>query len=110
MVPLPLPVFTVIVQEVPDPLTAAIAAPVIPDVFKVKSAVDKPLIDAANVAVHCMVLALVVVLLMAGNELMVVLGVLSVPDTAWFTVVALVLLNATLPDTVPTVPVPLSRT
>jgi len=88
MVPSPLPVLTVIVQEVPEPLTAAIAAPLTPLVFKVKSAVDKPLIDAANVAVHCMVLALVIVLLTAVNELMVVLGVLSEPDTSCVTAVA----------------------
>lgn len=37
-------------------------------------------------------------------------GALSVPDTAWFIVLALLLLNATLPDIVPTVPVPANRT
>jgi hypothetical protein len=110
MVPSPVPVLTVIVQLVPDPLTLLTDAPLTPLLFKVKSPVDKLLIDAANVAVHCMELALVVVLLTAVNELMVVLGELSEPDTAWFTVVALVVLNATLPDIGPTEPVPASRT
>jgi len=96
---------------VPDTCdTAAIAAPVIPLVFKVKSAVDKPLIDAANVAVYCTEAALVVVLLIAVNELMVVLAALSVPDTTWSTVVEPPPLTDTLPPMMPTVPVPLSRT
>jgi hypothetical protein len=100
----------VIVQEVPEPDTAAIAAPLTPLVFKVKSAVDKLLIDAANVAVHCMLLAFVVVLLTAVNELIVVLGELSVPDTPWVTVVAPPPLTETFPDKVPNVPVPARRT
>ena len=37
-------------------------------------------------------------------------GALSVPDTAWFAVVASVVLNETLPDMAPTVPVPANRT
>jgi hypothetical protein len=108
--PLPEPVLTVMVHEVPEPDTLAIAAPLTPLVLKVKSAVDKPLTDAANVAVHCIELALVVVLLTAVSELMVVLAALSVPDTAWVTVVAPPPLTDMLPDIVPTEPVPASRT
>ena len=110
MVPPPLPVFTVTVHDVPDPLTLLTLAPLTPDVLKVKSEVDNPVMDAAKVAVYCTDAALVVVLVTAVSELMVVLGVLSVPETAWFIVVALVLLKATLPDIVPTDPVPARRT
>ena len=109
-VPLPLPVFTVIVQEVPEPLTAEIAAPLTPLVFKVKSAVDKPLTDAAKVAVYCTEVAFVVVLLTAVNELMVVLGELSEPETVCVSVVAPPPLTETFPEMVPTVPVPARRT
>lgn len=92
--PSPLPVFTVIVQLVPEPDTLAITAPLTPLVLKVKSAVDKPLTDAANVAVYCTDVAFVNVLLTAVSELMVVLGDATVLDgIATFTVLALVLLN-----------------
>jgi len=84
IVPSPLPVLTVTVHEVPEPLTLAMDAPLtLPVLFNVKSAVDKLLTDAAKVAVHCIVLALVRVLLTAVSELIVVLAELSVPDTAW---------------------------
>ena len=72
MVPSPLPVFTVTVHEVPEPLTLLTLAPLTPDVFKVKSAVDNPVIDAAKVAVYCTEAALVVVPVTAVSELMVV--------------------------------------
>ena len=67
-----MPVFTVTVQEVPEPLTPEIAAPLTPVVLNVKSEVDSPLTDAAKVAVHCTELELVVVPVTAVRELMVV--------------------------------------
>jgi hypothetical protein len=109
MVPSPVPVLTVIVQLVPEPLTLLTDAPLTPLLFKEKSPIVKPVTEAAKVAVYCTEDALVVVLLTAVNELMVVLGVLSVPDTAWFTVVAPPPLTDMLPDMVPTVPVPARR-
>ena len=95
----------------PEPLTDATLAPLTaPVVDNEKLLALKPVMDAANVAVYCTVAALVVVPVTAVSELIEVLGLLSDPETAWFTVVALVLLNATLPDIVPTEPVPASRT
>jgi hypothetical protein len=110
MVPSPLPVLTVIVQLVPEPLTLLTDAPLTPLLFKEKSLVDKPVTEAAKVAVYCTEDAFVVVLLTAVNELMVVLGELSVPDTAWFTVLAPPPPTDTLPDMVPSEPVPARRT
>jgi len=103
-------VFTVTAHEVPEPLTPVTLAPLTPVVFKVKSLADRPLTDAAKVAVYCTEAALVVVLDTAVSELMVVLGALSVPDTACVTVAAPPPLSEILPAIVPTVPVPLSRT
>jgi hypothetical protein len=94
MVPLPLPVLTVIVQEVPEPDTLPTLAPLRPVVFNVKSLADRPATEAAKVAVYCTEAALVSVLLTAVNELMVVLGADTVLDgIATFTVVALLLDN-----------------
>ena len=98
IVPSPEPVLTVTVHDVPDPDTPVIDAPLTPPVvFNVKSAVDKPFTDAAKVAVHCIVVALVIVPLTAVRELMVVLGAPTVLEgIATFTGLALVLVNERL--------------
>ena len=100
MVPSPLPVLTVTVQLVPEPVTLlTLALLTLPVVVNEKLVVDKPLTDAANVAVNCTDVALVNVLLTALSELMVVAGAVTVlVGMATFTVVALVLVNETLPE------------
>ena len=100
MVPSPEPVLTVMVHEVPEPDTLLTLAPLTPPVvLNEKSLADKPVTEAAKVAVYCTEAALVSVLLTAVNELMVVFGDVTVLDgMVTFTVAALVLVNETLPE------------
>lgn len=83
------------VQLVPEPVTVLTLAPLtLPVVVNVKSLVDNPLTDAANVAVYCTDAAFVDVLVTALSELIVVFAADTVlVGMAAFTVVALVLVN-----------------
>ena len=94
-----LPVFTVTVYVVPEPLTELTLAPLTPFWVTEKLLVDRPVMAAANVAVYCTELALVRLLVTAVSEMIAVFGaVTELEGIATFTVVALALVKATLPE------------
>jgi hypothetical protein len=97
MVPSPLPVFTVTVQLVPEPVTLVTYAPVTPERVIRKSPEFNPLTDEANVAVKVNVVALVGLVVVDVSEVIVVLALFTVPLTACVAVVAPPPLMDTLP-------------